>query len=54
MDGRTKDWWIGYLLGVLGAISLSGSNGSETARKALVDFKDWESKNHGSENPIQK
>ena len=42
-DGRNKDWWLGYFLGVIEAIELGAEITPNMAGKIAKDYRDWES-----------
>jgi hypothetical protein len=46
MDGRNKDWWLGYFIGALRAIAMLPENTPSVkiqALKALQEYEEWES-----------
>ena len=44
MDGRNKDWWLGYFKGTLEGITMSSNldNVMGSAKAALEEFSKWE------------
>lgn len=47
MDGRNKDWWIGFFIGALKSIAFRGDTPPDVKITALKALQEWEESEDG-------